>query len=401
MKMRDLLDLMEEYTTVLPVSNPRGIDPALMTYKEFEHLIDPDGKNHPGTAYQVDVKTLTRYTKVQDFTKLYRRILIRGLRFEIRMQSRENQYTKKDDDGEHVRDINGQLVFQSPEEIAANGLNTHEHRIAIFTQEGEAVASLSDEWGCVLIQVAKEYQGFGLGIILGKIARTMTPDKPSGGFTPGGRKNFQKAYREIVRDALVSGRYRALVKSGAITPDRAKTIITSAGLQDKLRANTGVDLTSSDPKDWLLYSGGHGDFILYDRKLREILDDTRQDSFADKMIKAMVYVETGETYGRIKVLGGDSSKLKSLMMRMALQFSMGEGTPLVVEVEDIPFLPPQTEHTDPSNDAGYDSVVVNKIPFQPIDLTPMIEEERRWRHRFDKYDEFLHQMMERSYSKFG
>ena len=75
----------------------------------------------------------------------------------------------------------------------------------MFNDENQYIGGLQDEWGCILIHIAEEYQGFGLGPILGKLAREYYPSKSSGGFTNAGYTNFINVYRDMVKNYIQSG----------------------------------------------------------------------------------------------------------------------------------------------------------------------------------------------------
>jgi GNAT superfamily N-acetyltransferase len=293
--------------------------------------------------------------------------------------------------------VDGQLVYFTDEEVKRLGYQPYEFEFAIF--EGETrVAMAQDEWGCMLIAVAKEYRGFGLGTLIGKLARTYEPGKTSGGFTPMGARNFARVHREFVRDALTSGLYSRMVRAGQITMDRVKEIVTSAKVQMRPAKDT-IDLSSNSPKDWLLFTDFYGTFILYDRKLAHAIDhSTYHESFAERMIKGMVYAMPHEQAGitRIKQFGGDAQGIRAFMLALAYTRAKIENLPLWVEPEEYDL--PGFTYGEEENTVGYRSrqVLTGKM----IDYRAMVEDEMRFRKSFDQYDEFKHRLIEMAHAKY-
>lgn len=240
--------------------NPRNVDPAMMTTDEYMKLVDPDEKYHPDSAYQTKVGSYD-YFKKKDF-KTVNQKRIRGIMFEFCINRRRITYAKKHPDWNNggtepwLRDADGQIANWTHEESDQQGMKPNEYTIGVWTpEEGDnCIAATQDEWGCMLVSVAEEYKGFGLAPLLVKMARTLEPDKPSGGFTTGGRSNFIKVHREFVRQAVLDGRYTRAVKEGVITTQRAREIIQSAKIT--IRPQQKSDISSNDPKNWVCYADG-------------------------------------------------------------------------------------------------------------------------------------------------
>lgn len=362
----------------LPNRNPQGINPALLTFEEYHKLINDKDKRHYDSAYSISLKKMNSYNDKTHYHKLYRRIKIHNITFEIWLQGADNS------------DFGG---------------NTDEWGIGVFTGNTK-VAAVQDEWGCLLVIVANEYRGFGLGPILVKLARTIEPNRPSGGFTPSGYKNFVKVYQAMVREALATGLYHTLVTQGKITMQRVKTIIASAGLP-KQELKPSRDLNSDDPKSWLLYVGEHGDFVFYDRKLKELLAEggTQNDYWIDKMIKGYAYVQIhnghSDNWAMLRQFGADTAKIKTFLINCAVQLSNVEDVSLYLEPAEIDFI--DKRMIDRVEEAGmvrgFKSYKV--IPTgETFDYSPFGELERRWRKSFDRYDEFCIQMRELAHSKY-
>jgi len=275
---------------MLSINNPKLIDPALLTLHEYMNLVDPSHKTHPDDAYNWSIMDKNNeWDQKSNYPKFLRRLKLAGLEIEIRVRVEPCRYIKLDDSGMPLR-INGEIQFWTSEEAKRLGKKLEEYLIGVF-HGNQKIGEIQDEWGCVLVSVAKEYQNIGLGTILQKLARTLEPTKPSGGFTPAGRAGFARVHREFVRDALKNGTYSSLVRSKKMTMERVKEIVASAHIEKRNKPNNR-NLSSSDPKDWLLFVGEYGDFILYDKKLKDLIEEggEQNDYFIDSMIKGAVNV---------------------------------------------------------------------------------------------------------------
>lgn len=371
--------------------NPREIDPALLTFSEYRDVIDAQHKSHPSKAYDVGLAQLNDFFKLEDYRRVLRRVRVNNLAFTIRLQIDEAKYTKS-------RDANGVIYF-TDEERAALGYPRYNYSIAVVDEENQCVASLQDEWGCVLVMVAREYRGFGFGAMLVELAYTIEPAKPSGGFTESGFRTFRKVYREFVGQALRAGRYRQLIQDGVLTMSRVKEIIASANLENRSKAPAKRDLANRDPRDWLLY-GTDTTFILYDRKLREHTDD---EHWGDQMLKAMIHfgiIERSDRhYGIIYTFGGEKPTIKTLMLRCAAHVCEQDNAVLMVDPEDEALIDSKFLTAGETNmDTGYQRIEVRlAVPFDP---TAMTEHEAEWRQSFDQYDEFFNTLLERADSKY-
>lgn len=376
------------------------MNPALMTFDEYYKIVNSNEKFHPNTAYDSSLEDFKKstYLDKSNFEKLLKRVKIRGIMFEIRLHARPVQYVSKDEAGEHRRDAEKNLIYMSPEEIKKSNLKTHEITIAVFNDDDECVGSVQDEWGTILVRVAKEYRGFGLGVMLTKIARSMEPEKPSGGFTPSGYRNFVKTYQEFVRDALSSGLYTSLVKKGEISIDRVKEIIASAKLKDKINS-TKPNISTNDPEDWLLYVGGYGDFIMYDRKLKDIYQDTSYNYWIEKMIKGATLVrEHHDGNGVIVQFHGATDKIKQFLMSCIISYCFNEKISLYVDPDDAKYVDSKLANLkkQPDMKSGYKRYFVK--PKSAINYEPLGRAEQSFRKSFDRYDEFKHTVLEVAFS---
>ena len=378
------------------------IDPALMTYEEYYKLVNEKNKNHPSTAYDEDCDF--SYFDLSKF-KVINTITINGLLFKIYIQQfdkwKENKYVKKAPDGSHVRDENGNIVYFTPDELEKlNYVDRYQYNYAVVdVAENKIIGGIQDEWGCMLVHINKAYRSFGLGQILLKLAYSTDPKKPSGGFTPGGYKTFFRIYQSFVSDYLKTGTYSHLIKQGIINTKRVQDIVSSARLQNKPKEKENIDLSSNNPANWVLYTDGDGEFILYDKNLKELRDNTKYDQWIEKTIKGHIYATINERhdqhYAIIKQFYGVTPKLKTFMLMLILSWCKKEKISLRNDIlwhdEDIlPFL---------------DKTKINiknkmiTLNTDAINYEPMQYSERKWRKSFDQHDEFKLYMQELAYSQ--
>ena len=395
--------IIEAMSNALPVWNPKQVDPALLTFKEWYNIVNPTEKHHPSSAYDVDVESLNRYDNKEKFTRLINRIKLAGLDLEIRLHSEPARYVKYDANNEIER-IDGKIQYFTPEELKSLGKRPEEHTIGVF--EGDTkIGAVQDEWGTVLVMVAREYRNIGLGTILQKLARTMEPAKSSGGFTPQGGAGFRRVHNEFVREALANGKYSSLVREKKITIDRVKEILQSAQL--KKSKIDQRNLSINNPEDWLLYVGEYGDFVLYDKKIKELIVDggEQNDYFIDRMILGAVNVREmesrNENWALITLFGGDTIKIKKFMLKLALSFAKNEGEELWADLEDISLVDSSFGKLigDINLKTGFKrqqiELVGNAVPYKDIGA-----QEAQFRKSFDKYGEFKERIIELAYGKF-
>ena len=378
----------------------KSINPALLTFEEYHDLVNPKHKEHPDSAYQADAAELASadYLQKENFQKLLKRVRIKGIMFEFRLHARPVKYVHKDEQGEHRRDAENNLIYMTPEEIKQSKLKPHDFTLGVFNEDGNCVGSVQDEWGTILVRVAREYRGFGLGPMLTKIARTMEPEKSSGGFTPSGYRNFFKTYQSFVRDALSSGFYRKKFLSGEITHERIREIVASAKLEEKSSAAPATNLGTSDPADWLLHVGGNGDFVLYDRKLKDIYQDN--DSYwVDKMIKGATFVRAHpDGNALIMHFHGATDQIKKFLMSCVISYCFNEKIGLYVDPEDISYVNSRLADAEkqPDMKSGHKRYFVT--PKGSINYERMGHAEKTFRRSFDKYGEFENTVLEVGFS---
>lgn len=393
-----------------PVRNPDGVDPALLTLVEWYDLVNPDERSHPDSAYNWDAERM-RWIKRAEYPHLLRRLLLAGLSIEVRYKATPCRYVRRDAEGAAVQGSDGNIEELSDAEAAALGRRLVEYTFAAFDGD-QAVALAADEWGCWLVAVAQEYRGIGLGTEMQRLAREHEPARPSGGFTSRGEAGLRRVHREMVRDALASGRYSRLVREGTLDPGRARAVLDSASLAAPRPTPDGRDLSPGGPADWFLRADGDGWFVVYSRKLPALIADgwDRNSYFFDRMIlgAAGCHVlspgrggEEGRGRAIVVLFGGDSAPVQRLLMNLLASYCAEEGADLYVDPQDVEAVDGELlEVADPPNVATGRWRQRVRLRGAPIDWRPMAAAERRWRRTFDRYDEFRNHLMELAESKY-
>lgn len=376
------------------------MDPALLTFQEFWKGVGGGDKHHPPSAYDWDLAKMNG-TREAYPTLLYRRT-ISGIPFEFRMLKRdryqENSFVKIDSDGIPVRDPSGEVQYYSIPELAEKKVRRYEYSFSIFDGE-QQVAVTQDEWGCLLVVVAREYRQFGLGPVLTKMAWEAEPGKSTGGCTPGGARVVEKVHQDFVREYLRNGTYSRLIREGAITIERVKEILKSAHLESQYvapRAKGKIQFGMNDPKNFLLFEQDGG-FILYDRKLKDLLERGSEDDFywMEKAIKGHSFAGGGyhsDDKLFLHQLGGDTPQIKKFMFMLALSYAKKEGVPLKIFDNDLNMVNPSEVELDERNLATMKGA--------PINWGPMKAQETQFRKTFDRYGEFKDRLMEMADAKY-
>jgi hypothetical protein len=219
--------------------NPNGVNPALLTFPEYNKIANEHDKWHSSDSYDWSLERMKQMGYLQDnykekYPKLVNTFSVKGINFELRanlIDRHSLKYVKYGDDDEIVRDEKGLATYQTPEELKAKGLPKHGYEFIIVDKDIDTVIGTSqDEWGAILIAIAREYRGYGLGKRISAITRKYYPTKASGGFTNAGFNTFFKVYKDLVKEYLVSGKYNQLLKRGELSMERLKKILKSAEL---------------------------------------------------------------------------------------------------------------------------------------------------------------------------
>jgi hypothetical protein len=376
------------------------MDPALLTFQEFWEGVDA-GKHHPSSAYDWSLSQM-KGKRGEYPTLLYRRT-ISGIPFEFRLlkedRYQENSFVKSDSNGIPLRDPSGEVQYYTIDELAAKKIRRYDYSFSIFDGE-QQVAVTQDEWGCLLVVVAKEYRQFGLGPMLTKLAWEAEPGKSTGGCTPGGAKVVQKVHQDFVREYLRNGTYSKLIKEGAIKLERVQEILKSARLESPFVAPAAKqrgNLSTNDPKDFLLFEE-YGGFILYDRKLKDLLeqgDEERNFFWMERCIKGHSFAGGGYHHDDklfLHQLGGDTPQIKKFMFMLALSYAKKERVPIKIFDDDLNMVNPSEVELAEGNLAT--------LKGAPINWNPMKAQEIQFRRTFDRYGEFKVRLLEMADAKY-
>lgn len=373
------------------------IDPALLTFREYLKVVDPKNKRHPEEAYDVSLQQLQRdYNSKTVFNNLLYRKLINGILFEFRFSKKDLhqlKYAKTDADGEIVR-INGEAQYFTPEELQRKGVKKEQYEFAVFDKD-KVVGVTQDEWGTLLVMVAREYRQFGIGTMLFKLALEKEPDRDSGGFTNKGFNTFKKVHSLFVKEYLQKGFYSYLIQNGKITLEKVKEILKSANIENKKHKE--VDLNTNNPANWLLFND-NGTFIIYDKKLKDLYQE-EDDYWQEIAIKGVgdVGPASNNNY-RLRTFGGENNEVKKLIMYACVSWAAEEDNkPLIVYNEDLPFVNQQIMKIDKKQNQIYALVSLLEKPF---DYKQLKKQEKLFRKTFDVHDEFYHSLINLSITKY-
>lgn len=389
----------------IPTNND-GIDPALLTFKEYYDLINPRDKYHSSESYDFDLSNLNssndkNYSK--EYPKLINTITRKGLVFEVRAKLIDkyvdNKYTKYDEHDNPIR-TDGELQYYTPEELKNRGMKRYDYEFAIIDKVADELVGYStDEWGAVLIVVAKEYRGFGLGEILTKLTRKYLPLKDSGGFTPQGLNAFKKSYTNQVREYLTTGVYNSLLKSGKISLKRIKDIIASSDIKlhqvkSKLKFEEEPSMYKQDKSQWLVFSENH-EFIIYDKRLVGVYKE-ELDYWNEKLFIGMMYVSPGydhkSTRNIIHTFGGIDDEVKKSLMSNQLAELKKHNETLMVSEDLMKYIDKSTVNIKDKNNDGFYEVILKEPALMSFE--PLIKKEKKFRKQFDRYKEFQYFIME-------
>lgn len=372
------------------------VDPALMTFWEYVKLINPEDKLHPSNAYKVSIDQINETFDAKDYETLLNQIKRHGIEFEVRMQTTDRwkgKYVKTDKDGNIVRDRNGQALMATPEEVKAmippEKRFKYEHAI-VEKDSGLIVGNTQDEWGCLLVRVADEYQGFGFGTLLVKLNRELYPSRPSGGFTPAGLQNLRRVHSRMVREYLERGFYSYLVKKGKITKEKVQEIIKSIEPRKKYPVK---NLNTNDPKDWLLMTDEESYAIIYDKKIYDFDIDGSKEYWSNKLIKGVVMLGsymTGDPpfIGRLH----GTPKIKGFLIELMLNTDVGN--PLHLTKEEVTFAKKRLSN-DQLKTKPYNNELINCWIEKPtMQIKGLGLPEKIYRRKHDSYDEMYHRIME-------
>lgn len=328
----------------------------LMTYDEFYETINPRHMRHSSNSYNYNVETYQN-DKPNNYKKFIKRFYRGNLEFEIRereFDAWEHDYYKKDDNGNYLRDENNKLISltQKEKEKLINPRYSYEYAV-IDVKDKKIIARTQDEWGCLLITVASEYRGLGIGDLLFYEHNKKYPFRESGGVTADGEALCYRYYQNKISQYLMDGGYTRSYRKGEISIERVKEILISAKIDRKnlikekekykntsiviesameakkrrLKSYLEKDLDMSDSSDYLLHMDNNF-AILYNKKVFDnIKNDEFEEYFLEKGCLGFVYV--GGVYSEDAVpklfsLHGVNKNIKKFMIEVAFNMFVDE-----------------------------------------------------------------------------
>jgi hypothetical protein len=119
---------------------------------------------------------------------------------EFRKTGEKLFYCKTDEDGDIVRDKDGQVVYLTDEEMIAKGLPMQDTTITAF--DGDvAIGWVSNEFGTDGVWVVDDYQFMGIGLyLLKEFRKQFRPERRIGQMTDAGENMTRAYYRDLVRE---------------------------------------------------------------------------------------------------------------------------------------------------------------------------------------------------------
>lgn len=208
---KEYLKLYEATATIkdiFPNLKDKEIPPILLTFNEYYEKINGTSKSHPSDAYTWKYDKEYKFKCPSDSQcKIIKQKKVGKLDLVFYEIKTKNQFAKWDGDK--------YLGVYSDDEMTERGMPMYSYDYSCVL-DGVVVGNAQDEWGCVLITVADEFSGLGIGEELVKMYREKYLYKPSGGFTPSGYRQFRKYYNHLVSTALRNGIYSEMVRKGEI-----------------------------------------------------------------------------------------------------------------------------------------------------------------------------------------
>lgn len=257
--------------------------------------------------------------------------------------------------------------------------------IGIFNEQGYKVATAQDEWGATLIGVAEEYRSRGLSKIVARYWYEANPDKESGGMTPEGYNAAVSFWADRVREKLEEGAYKEMILRGEITQERVDQILEKLPKKEIRK----IEVTRKiEPTGELLMWADHPSFVVYDRAWLV--------SQEDRFIYGHGFLREAPNVGSFFYSLDYDRPYADIVTRIALQFAKDNGDARlfdgygdrysdILEVEDI---------SEVSREGDY--LVIDG---DTIDYTPLVERDRTYRKRIDKYGELEATLIENAESK--
>jgi GNAT superfamily N-acetyltransferase len=290
----------------------------------------------------------------ENFPHLLQRVLIDGMRFEVRSEQRP-RLDKLDT-----------IVFLDP--------------------SGLIVAEGSNEWGATLLRVAEESQGRGIGRALAAFWYEFNPKSTSGGFTPSGRANAIATWQTRVHEFLSRGWYSALVREGRMSQARVKEILADLPKQPpKRRAETERVEPEADLRVYVDDDGIA--FVLYDARFLSDRDE--------KYVYGYGFLRSSTAHGSFFYRIEHDAKYLKLATAIGLQMARDQGEPVYVAAAPGDLIEWEVV-LQAERDGDYVALTEDVLP-----LKALAAAERRLRRKSDPYREIPNSLLEIAESKWS
>lgn len=354
------------------ITNPKT-NPALMTFDEFQKFTNPSEKIHPNDAYDYDLEKLnTPYFQhiqsynfgngqrtvyqYKNYILLHHENVVVGVldtdtntfyveksEFETDDKYIIGDYAKnyklqpkrypekivkdewkKERKSEYSILINRKTFKDKSFEVRQNSSKD----IAVF--DGlDRVAVAQNEWGAILIAVAREYRSYGLGTYLSKLIRERTDLTDTGGVTYSGSKQLRRSWEEFVREYLNRGLYQKAIQSGLISKEKVMDIVRDLGARRKKET-----AKKESPGRLVILSASDSEYIIVDSRIFSHWKDYSWDTDTEdleKYIKARLYIQGfGDDKNYVFSNNYDDESFEPILLNIALENVKKHGERMVV-----------------------------------------------------------------------
>lgn len=258
--------------------------------------------------------------------------------------------------------------------------------LAILNARGEVVARATDEWGAVLLTVAREHRGKGLGRVIGEHWYRWNPSYKSGGFTQAGESNAIRIWDARVGEFLARGWYSELVKRKRLTKARVDEILHGF-LRGKQAPRSPRPPEPEARKGEVLVRVEYPTFVVYDSRFLDEQDEGHLLGYG-------FFRDAPRVGAFLYTIDYDRSHRKlvtSVAMQMARdegeRVYVGEGYGDIIELEGIPGV---------EREGDYAFLTRDVLP-----LRAMAAKERVARRKVDPHGEIGTLLLEMAESKWS
>ena len=441
--MKNYIDLIENVLSEATNDYDKNkVQPALMTREEYLSHRNPRNISHSSSSYQNTIASLNRdyglnlnsqggtmligsdrynligndlegneyfavLKKIDDRDTIYAFSKDGVMYYDPMLISKNNAVRALDADFhdleiqpvKYIKNLYNQMILKSKiddydelikrmkvddEYIQIRKRNDEFGDLAAFNEDDMVVAIAQNEWGAVLISVAEEYKGKGIGQVMQKIYTDMYPDRESGGFTPSGLENAVKVWEKEVKKFSASGIYSNLIRKGEMSKERVEKILGGLSGKVNYKANLPKVIPQRE-KDYMVYYNGANAFILYDKDY--LLDHDLKYIYAYLHLEKKPTAKDNELY--VYRFEYESDKDRQTLFHIAIQQMDSED---IVVKEDEPgsdyFKYDDMKHID-VNDGKFK---ITKKPFSNLNM--LYSKEKQLRNQIDKYNEVLYNLLE-------